>query len=71
MLKVDGRKINYLAFVAERADEGLSEALDRLLPRIRQLDFAAVVDDVPYLGDLQRRFLVAYLTARRERIFFQ
>ena len=38
-------------------------------PRIRSLDIGALVAEVPYLTDLQRRFYTAYLNARREKIF--
>ena len=69
MLKVDGRKINYRDFIASRADPGLVEALDRLLPRIRLLDFGSLLAETPYLSDLQRSFLLVYLNARRDKIF--
>lgn len=69
MLKMDGRKINYRDFIAARSEPGLGEALARLLPRIRALDFAALLDETPYVTNLQRTFLVTYLAARRDRIF--
>lgn len=69
MLKIGGRKINYRDFIATRLDPGLVEALDRLLPRIRALEFSALLDETPYLTDLQRTFLGTYLAARRDRIF--
>ena len=69
MLKVGGRKINYRDFIAAHADPGLDEALERLLPRIGALDFGRLVDETPYLADIQRRFLKTYFEARRERIF--
>ena len=69
MLKMGGRKINYRDFIAARSEPGLGEALARLLPRIRALDFAALLDETPYVTNLQRTFLTTYLTARRDRIF--
>ena len=69
MLKIGGHKINYRDFIATRLDPGLVEALDRLLPRIRALEFSALLDETPYLTDLQRTFLGTYLAARRDRIF--
>lgn len=69
MLKVGGRKINYCDFISAHTEPGLDEALERLLPRIRALDFPTLIDEMPYLSDLQRTFLTTYLTARRERIF--
>lgn len=69
MLKMGGRKINYRDFIAARSESGLVEALARLLPRIRALDFAALLDETPYVTNLQRTFLTTYLAARRDRIF--
>ena len=69
MLKMGGRKINYRDFIAARSESGLVEALARLLPRIRALDFAALLDETPYVTNLQRTFLATYLAARRDRIF--
>ena len=69
MLKINGRKINYHDFIVAGSEQGLREALDRLLPRIRELDFARLLSETPYLTDLQREFLRVYLNARRERIF--
>ena len=69
MLKINGRKINYHDFIVARSEQGLREALDRLLPRIRELDFVRLLSETPYLTDLQREFLRVYLNARRERIF--
>ena len=69
MLKVNGKKINYAEHLATPADKWLLEALSALRPRILALDVNALVEGVPYLTDLQRRFYIAYLSARRERLF--
>lgn len=47
----------------------LKSALARLLPRIQSLDIPALIDETPYLTDLQRNFYIRYLTARREKVF--
>ena len=69
MLKVGGRKINYRDFIAAHAEPWLEEALERLLPRIHELNFSALMDETPYLSDIQRTFLKTYLAARRDKIF--
>ncbi len=71
MLKIGGRKINYRDFLAAGDDPGLAAALAALRPRIAALDFAALVDETPYLSPLQRQFLATYLNARRDRIFIR
>jgi len=69
MLKIGGRKINYRDFIAARGEPELIEALDRLMPKIKDLDFGRLINDTPYLSDLQSEFLIRYLELRRERIF--
>ena len=69
MLKINGRKINYREFLSAAAEPGLRAALDRLLPRVRTLDFSTLIDGVPFLSALQRDFYRYYLAMRREKIF--
>jgi len=69
MLKSNGRKIGYCRFFAESEDEDFCAACRRLSPRIAELDFGAVVAEVPYLTDLQRDFYRMYLDARRTALF--
>ena len=69
MLKIDGHKINYHDFITQSDNADLQAALARLLPRINALDFESLVNDTPYLVDLQREFLIRYLQQRRELIF--
>ena len=71
MLKQDGHKINYRDFIATSEEPGLKEALERLLPKIAALDFAALIAGTPALTELQRRFLTVYLQARRAKIFIE
>ena len=69
MLKQHGRKIVYHDFLETAADPNLKSALARLLPRIQSLDIPALINETPYLTDLQRNFYICYLTARREKVF--
>jgi len=69
MLKKDGRKLNYVQFFRESDDEDFREACGRLASQIAKLDFAAILAEMPYLGDLPRQFYRTYLEARREALF--
>jgi len=69
MLKTGGRKINYVRFFRESEDEGFREACERLSSRIAQIDVAAILTEVPHLGDLPRQFYRTYMEARREALF--
>lgn len=69
MLKIEGKKINYLEFLTNCRDEQLLAILSELRPAIQVLDFDRVIAETPYMTDLQRRFLTRYLNARREILF--
>ena len=69
MLKIEGKKINYLEFLTNCRDEQLLAILRELRPAIQALDFDRVIAETPYMTDLQRRFLTRYLNARREILF--
>lgn len=70
MIKIDGKKINYYDFLhADNRPQELSRALEQLRPRIMALDMAALIDSLPYISDLQRRFYLRYLDRRRKVLF--
>ena len=70
MIKVGGSKISYYEFIHNpRHPQELDEAIATIHPRILTLDFASIVEDIPYLSPLQRDFYTSYLSARRDKIF--
>lgn len=69
MLKIEGKKINYLEFLTNCRDEQFLAILRELRPAIQALDFERIIVETPYMTDLQRRFLTRYLNARREILF--
>ena len=69
-LKENGKKIGYVDFFRRHADNLLAPSLARIAPRIDLAVVSAVIDDVPYLSNLQRTFYKAYLTARYEALFY-
>ena len=68
-LKEDGKKINYVDFVKRHASDVLAPSLARIVPRIDLEKIGDLIDDVPLLSDLQRRFYKCYLAARFEALF--
>ena len=69
MLKRGGRKIGYCEFIRDSDDPDFRRSLQALVPRIQALDVESLIADTPYLTELQRDFLTAYLTARRHELF--
>ena len=68
-LKEGGKKINYVDFVKRHASDILAPSLARIMPRIDMKKINDVIDETPYLSDLQRMFYKCYLAARREALF--
>jgi len=67
-LKQDGVKINYAKFLAAPPEE-LCDAVARIVPRIDMGAISAFIADVPYITQLQRDFYIAYLSARKAKLF--
>ncbi len=67
-LKHNGVKINYAKFLAVPPEE-LRTAMSRVVPRIDMDAIADFIAQAPYLTPLQRDFYVAYLSARKAKLF--
>ena len=68
MLKENGVKINYAKFLSVPNAE-LASALGRIVPRVELTTINRLVDETPYLTDLQREFYKTYLAARKKGLF--
>jgi len=70
MLKVNGKKIGYYDFLhSDQQPAMLLAVREELQPKIAALDIEKLINDTPYLTDLQRQFYTTYLNARREKLF--
>lgn len=70
MIKIDGKKINYYDYLhQENCPDELHRVLEQLRPRIMALDFASLIESVPYISTLQKSFYLRYLERRRELMF--
>jgi len=63
-----GKKINYYEFMTSLKREDCNEALKRVFPLIDMAKVQKVVDDTPYISDLQKQFFKTMLQARHENI---
>ncbi|AOY74725.1 HipA domain-containing protein [Clostridium formicaceticum] len=63
-----GKKINYYEFITSLKREDCNEALKRVFPLIDMAKVQKVVDDTPYISDMQKRFYKIMLQARYENI---
>ena len=67
-IKIDGNKINYHIFLSSLKYPDCNRALKRIAPKIDLKKIYAIIDDTPYITDLQKAFYKTMLTERKEKI---
>lgn len=67
-IRQNGQKINYFEFISSLSDPGCNAALKRILPRIDMGKINQLIDDTPYIADLQKTFYKTMLSERKEKI---
>lgn len=67
-IKQNGQKINYFDFISGLFDSGCNAALRRILPRIDMQAIYELIDNTPYITELQKQFYKTMLSERKERI---
>lgn len=67
-IRQNGLKINYFNFISSLAYSDCSEALKRIIPKIDLSKINAMIDETPYISDLQKSFYKTILCARKEKI---
>lgn len=63
-IKYGDRKINYYDFLMGTSNKDCAAAVIRMIPRINLVQIYEFIDNVPYIGELQKRFYKEYLSAR-------
>lgn len=67
-IKINGQKIRYFDFISSLQNSDCNEALKRILPKIDMDKIYAIVEETPYISDLQKAFYQTMLKERKERI---
>ncbi len=67
-IKIDNTKINYFDFISSLQNNDCNKALKRILPRINMAEINNIVDETPYITDLQKTFYKTMLAQRKEKI---
>lgn len=67
-IKVDGQKIQYFKFISSLKNKDCTEALKRILPKIDMEKIDTIVDETPFISDLQKMFYKTMLRERKEKI---
>ncbi len=63
-----GKKIKYFDFISSLQNEDCNQALKRIVPRIDMERIEDVVNNTPFLSDLQKQFYVTMLRERKKCI---
>ncbi len=67
-IKIEGKKINYFDFISSLKNKDCNAALKRIVPTIDMRKINALIDDTPFISDLQKDFYKTMLTERKEKI---
>lgn len=67
-LKIDGKKINYFDFISSLQNKDCSAALKRIVPKIDLTKINAMIDETPFISDLQKEFYKTMIRERKGRI---
>lgn len=67
-IMVNGKKIKYFDFVSSLQNEACNLALKRIVPRIDMKRIQKLIEETPFISELQKQFYLTMLAGRKERI---
>lgn len=67
-IKINGSKINYHDFIFSLKNEDCNKALKRILPKIDLDKINTIIDNTPYINELQKSFYKTILYERKTKI---
>lgn len=67
-IKINGQKIQYFKFISSLKNRDCNKALKRIFPRIDMEKIDNIVNETPFISDLQKEFYKTMLRERKERI---
>lgn len=67
-IRINGKKINYFDFISSCDNVDCNAALHRIFQRIDMDMIGRIVDETPFISELQKAFYRVMLASRKERI---
>ena len=67
-IMINGKRIKYFDFISSIQNEDCNRALKRIVPQIDMNEIKRIVEETPFITDLQKRFYLTMLEKRKERI---
>jgi len=63
-----GKKMRYFDFISSLEYDECNTALERILDRINMKQIITIIEETPFISDLQKRFYITMLKERKARI---
>ena len=70
-IRENEQKINYFDFIYSGKNPDCNTALKRILPRLNMEKICLLIDETPFITDLQKQFYKTMLSERKEKILDQ
>ena len=67
-IKLNNQKINYFDYISSLENKDCNEALKRIVPKINLDSINKIIEETPFIDELQRNFYRIMLTERKKRI---
>ena len=67
-IATNGKKIKYFDFISSLQNEDCNKALERVVPRIDMEKIKEIIDNTPFLCELQKQFYYTMLSERKTHI---
>lgn len=67
-IKINGQKIQYFKFISSLENGNCNKALRRILPKIDMDQIYKIIDETPFISNLQKSFYKVMLQERKKRI---
>ena len=67
-VKINDKKINYFEFIGSLENEDCNKALLRLFPKINIDKINEIIEDIPYISNIRKKFYKDIIQLRYEKI---
>jgi len=67
-IKIGNQKINYFDFISSLKNKDCNKALKHIVPRINMQKINEIINETPYISELQKTFYKRMMLERKERI---
>ncbi|MDC7291131.1 HipA domain-containing protein [Blautia schinkii] len=67
-IMLNGKKIKYYDFLSSLQNDDCNRALERIVPKIDMGKINAIIENMPFIEDLQKQFYITMLRERKIRI---